>query len=117
MPTPYDALKTLRKLTQPRFSGLSGYGRGRNLNLEDPILTKRNLSLDVELYKKVRAECVNIKYPLSFLVSDLLQEWIDNSRVYLLMMRKLYVILTALKRALNLEEWTILLSHSDRKSF
>jgi hypothetical protein len=52
--------------------------RGRHLNLDDPILTKRNLSLDVELYREVRAECVKRKYPLSFLVSDLLQEWLDK---------------------------------------
>jgi hypothetical protein len=54
--------------------------RGRHLNLDDPILTKRNLSLDVELYREVRAECVKRKYPLSFLVSDLLQEWLDKRK-------------------------------------
>jgi len=54
--------------------------KGRKLSLDDPILTKRNLSLDVELYKKVRAECVKLHYPLSFVVSDLLQEWLDKRK-------------------------------------
>ena len=53
---------------------------GRKLSLDDPILTKRNISLDVELYKEVRAECVKMKYPLSFVICDLLQEWVDKRK-------------------------------------
>ena len=54
--------------------------RGKCLNIDDPIMTKRNLSLEVELFRNVRAECVRRKYPLSYLVNGLLQEWLDTQK-------------------------------------
>ena len=49
-------------------------------NLHDPILIKRNISLEAELFREVRAECIRLHYPLSLVAGSLLRGWLDKQK-------------------------------------
>ena len=54
--------------------------RGRKLNSNDPVKTKRNVTLDADLFKQIREECIRMDYPFSYLTEDLLKGWMQTRK-------------------------------------